>query len=263
MSNLEAIILGLVQGLTEFLPISSSGHLEIGKTLFGIKHQAYDSLLFTLVLHLGTALSTIFVFKKEIFEILSSLLKLKIDYNTLFVLKIIVSMIPAVTIGILFQQKIKILFSNNLILVGIMFLVTAIVLYIAGGIKNKTKTVSFKNAFILGVIQAIAILPGISRSGSTISLALILGIDREKAAQFSFLMVLPVIFGSIFKIFLDIKKTSVDVNYLPLGLGFFTAFVSGFFACKWMVALVRKSKLKNFSYYCIFVSIISIFYGLL
>ena len=263
MSNLEAIILGLVQGLTEFLPISSSGHLEIGKTLFGIKHQAYDSLLFTLVLHLGTALSTIFVFKKEIFEILSSLLKLKIDYNTLFVLKIIVSMIPAVTIGILFQQKIKILFSNNLILVGIMFLITAIVLYIAGGIKNKTKTVSFKNAFILGVIQAIAILPGISRSGSTISLALILGIDREKAAQFSFLMVLPVIFGSIFKIFLDIKKTSVDINYLPLCLGFFTAFVSGFFACKWMVALVRKSKLKNFSYYCIFVGIISIFYGLL
>lgn len=263
MSNLEAIILGLVQGLTEFLPISSSGHLEIGKKLFSIKHQAYDSLLFTLVLHLGTALSTIFVFKKEIFEILSSLLKLKIDYNTLFVLKIIVSMIPAVTIGILFQQKIKILFSNNLILVGIMFLVTAIVLYIAGGIKNKTKTVSFKNAFILGVIQAIAILPGISRSGSTISLALILGIDREKAAQFSFLMVLPVIFGSIFKIFLDIKKTSVDINYLPLCLGFFTAFVSGFFACKWMVALVRKSKLKNFSYYCIFVSIISIFYGLL
>ena len=263
MSYLEAIILGLIQGLTEFLPISSSGHLEIGKTLFGIKHQAYDSLLFTLVLHLGTALSTIFVFKKEIFEILSSLLKLKIDYNTLFVLKIIVSMIPAVTIGILFQQKIKILFSNNLILVGIMFLITAIVLYIAGGIKNKTKTVSFKNAFILGVIQAIAILPGISRSGSTISLALILGIDREKAAQFSFLMVLPVIFGSIFKIFLDIKKTSVDINYLPLCLGFFTAFVSGFFACKWMVALVRKSKLKNFSYYCIFVSIISIFYGLL
>ena len=263
MSNLEAIILGLIQGLTEFLPISSSGHLEIGKTLFGIKYQAYDSLLFTLVLHLGTALSTIFVFKKEIFEILSSLLKLKIDYNTLFVLKIIVSMIPAVTIGILFQQKIKILFSNNLILVGIMFLITAIVLYIAGGIKNKTKTVSFKNAFILGVIQAIAILPGISRSGSTISLALILGIDREKAAQFSFLMVLPVIFGSIFKIFLDIKKTSVDINYLPLCLGFFTAFVSGFFACKWMVALVRKSKLKNFSYYCIFVSIISIFYGLL
>ena len=263
MSYLEAIILGLIQGLTEFLPISSSGHLEIGKKLFSIKHQAYDSLLFTLVLHLGTALSTIFVFKKEIFEILSSLLKLKIDYNTLFVLKIIISMIPAVTIGILFQQKIKILFSNNLILVGIMFLVTAIVLYIAGGIKNKTKTVSFKNAFILGVIQAIAILPGISRSGSTISLALILGIDREKAAQFSFLMVLPVIFGSIFKIFLDIKKTSVDINYLPLCLGFFTAFVSGFFACKWMVALVRKSKLKNFSYYCIFVSIISIFYGLL
>ena len=131
MSNLEAIILGLIQGLTEFLPISSSGHLEIGKTFFGNNYQNYDGLLLTLVLHLGTALSTIFVFKKEIFEILSSLLKLKIDYNTLFVLKIIVSMISAVTIGILFQQKIKILFSNNLILVGIMFLITAIVLYIA------------------------------------------------------------------------------------------------------------------------------------
>ena len=261
MSNLEAIILGLIQGFTEFLPVSSSGHLEIGKTLFGIKHEAYDSLLLTLVLHLGTALSTIFVFKKEIFEILSSLLKFKIDYNTLFALKIIVSMIPAVTVGILFQQKIKTLFTNNLILVGIMFLITALILYFANDIKNKVKMVSFKNAFILGVIQAIAILPGISRSGSTISVALFLGIDRQKATQFSFLMVLPVIFGSIFKIFLDIKKTSVDINYLSLGLGFLTAFISGIFACKWMVALVRERKLKNFSYYCIFIGIISIFYG--
>ena len=145
MSNLEVIILGLIQGLTEFLPISSSGHLEIGKVLLGNNYQAYDSLLLTLVLHLGTALSTIFVFKKEIFEILSSLFKLKIDYNTLFVLKIIVSMIPTVTIGIAFQQKIKILFSNNLILVGIMFLITALILYVAGGVKNNTKMVSIKN----------------------------------------------------------------------------------------------------------------------
>ena len=262
MSNLEVIILGLIQGLTEFLPISSSGHLEIGKVLLGNNYQAYDSLLLTLVLHLGTALSTIFVFKKEIFEILSSLIKLKVDYNTVFVLKIIVSMIPTVTIGIAFQQKIKILFSNNLILVGIMFLITAFILYVADGVKNNTKMVSIKNAFILGIIQAIAILPGISRSGSTISMALILGIDREKAAKFSFLMVLPIIFGSTLKIFFDIKKTSLDIDYLSLCLGFFTAFISGVFACKWMVNLVRKSKLINFSYYCIFVGIISIFYGL-
>ncbi|MEC8599877.1 MAG: undecaprenyl-diphosphate phosphatase [Bacteroidota bacterium] len=262
MSNLEVIILGLIQGLTEFLPISSSGHLEIGKVLLGNNYQAYDSLLLTLVLHLGTALSTIFVFKKEIFEILSSLFKLKIDYNTLFVLKIIVSMIPTVTVGIAFQQKIKILFSNNLILVGIMFLITALILYVAGGVKNNTKMVSIKNAFILGIIQAIAILPGISRSGSTISMALILGIDREKAAKFSFLMVLPIIFGSTLKIFFDVKKTSLDIDYLSLCLGFFTAFISGVFACKWMVTLVRKSKLINFSYYCMFVGIISIFYGL-
>ena len=195
MSNLEALILGLIQGLTEFLPISSSGHLEIGKTFFGNNYQDYDSLLLTLVLHLGTALSTIFVFKKEIFEILSSLLKLKNDDKTLFALKI-------------------------------------------------------------------AILPGISRSGSTISMALILGIHKEKAAQFSFLMVLPVIFGGIFKLLLDIEKTSVDIDYLSLGIGFFTAFISGFFACKWMVTIVRNSKLKNFSFYCIFVGVISIFYGL-
>ena len=212
MSNLEVIILGLIQGLTEFLPISSSGHLEIGKVLLGNNYQAYDSLLLTLVLHLGTALSTIFVFKKEIFEILSSLFKLKVDYNTLFVLKIIVSMIPTVTVGIAFQHKIKILFSNNLILVGIMFLITALILYVAGGVKNNTKMVSIKNAFILGIIQAIAILPGISRSGSTISMALILGIDREKAAKFSFLMVLPIIFGSILKIIFDILFLNLDFD---------------------------------------------------
>ena len=187
---------------------------------------------------------------------------MKIDHNTLFVLKIIISMIPAATVGIAFQQKIKILFSNNLILVGIMFLITALILYVAGGVKNETRIVSIKNAFILGTIQAIAILPGISRSGSTISMALILGIDREKAAKFSFLMVLPIIFGSILKIFFDIKKTSLDIDYLSLCLGFITAFISGVFACKWMVTLVRKSKLINFSYYCIFVGIISIFYGL-
>ena len=123
--------------------------------------------------------------------------------------------------------------------------------------------VSFKNSFILGVVQAIAILPGISRSGSTISIALILGIEKQKAAQFSFLMVLPIIFGSIFKIFLDIKKTSVDIDFLYLGFGFFTSFVSGIFACKWMIALVKKSKLKTLSYYCLFIGIFSIYYGLL
>ena len=262
MSNLEAIILGLIQGLTEFLPISSSGHLEIGKTFFGNNYQDYDGLLLTLVLHLGTALSTIFVFKKEIFEILSSLLKLKKDDKTLFALKIAVSMIPSVIVGILFQQKIKILFSNNLILVGVMFFITALLLYLTEDTKSKIKTVSFKNAFVLGLIQAIAILPGISRSGSTISMALILGIHKEKAAQFSFLMVLPVIFGGIFKLLFDIEKTSVDIDYLSLGVGFFSAFISGFFACKWMVAIVRNSKLKNFSFYCIFVGVISIFYGL-
>jgi undecaprenyl-diphosphatase len=263
MNNFEAIVLGLIQGFTEFLPISSSGHLEIGKALFGNKHDANESLLMTLVLHLGTALSTIFVFKKEIFKILSSLLKLKINENTLFASKILVSMIPAFIIGILFQQKIKTLFSNNLILVGVMFLITALILSVSKGKRCKFKMVSFKNSFILGVIQAIAILPGISRSGSTISIALILGIEKQKAAQFSFLMVLPIIFGSIFKIFLDIKKTSVDIDFLSLGLGFFTSFVSGIFACKWMIALVKKSKLKNFSYYCIFIGIFSIYYGLL
>ena len=263
MSNIEAIVLGLIQGLTEFLPISSSGHLEIGKALFGNIHDANESLLMTLVLHLCTALSTIFVFKKEIFKILSSLLKFKIDENTLFALKIVISMIPAIIIGILFQQKIKTLFSNNLILVGVMFLITALILNLAKGVSNKFKMVNFKNSFILGIIQAIAILPGISRSGSTISMALILGIDKQKAAQFSFLMVLPIIFGSIFKIFLDIKKTSVDIDYLSLSLGFFASFASGIFACKWMIAIVRKSKLKNFSYYCIFIGIFSIYYGLL
>ena len=144
-----------------------------------------------------------------------------------------------------------------------MFLITALILNLAKGVSNKFKMVNFKNSFILGIIQAIAILPGISRSGSTISMALILGIDKQKAAQFSFLMVLPIIFGSIFKIFLDIKKTSVDIDYLSLSLGFFASFASGIFACKWMIAIVRKSKLKNFSYYCIFIGIFSIYYGLL
>lgn len=263
MSIIEAIILGLIQGLTEFLPVSSSGHLEIAKAIFGDSSVPEESLLFTVILHFATALSTLVIFKKEIAQIFNGLFQFKWNEQTIFSLKIIVSMIPAVIIGLLFEKQLEAFFNGNLLLVGLMLLVTAALLLFADKAKNTAKDVSFKDAVIIGISQAIAMLPGISRSGATISSSVLLGIDREKSARFSFLMVVPLIFGKVAKDLLGGNLSMDSSQTVPFFVGFIAAFFSGLLACKWMIALVKKSKLSYFSIYCVIVGVIAIGYSLL
>ena len=261
MSIFESLILGIIQGLTEFLPISSSGHLEIGKVIFGSEEIGEESLFLTLALHLGTALSTLVVFRQDIIELLRGIFSSKKNVSHIFILKIIISMIPAVIVGLFFEKQISVLFNQNLILVGSMLVLTGIILFWAERIPKADGEVSNRKALFIGLVQAIAILPGISRSGSTIAGALILGIDREKAARFSFLMVLPLIFGSMAKSLLDFKGIPEQLEIIPLTLGFFASLITGIFACKWMISLVKKSQLIYFSFYCFAVGGISLFYG--
>jgi len=258
LSALEAIVLGIIQGLTEFLPVSSSGHLELGKALLGDQSLPEESLLFTVVLHFATALSTIVIFRKEIFEIIAGLLQFKWNEQTEFSVKIVLSMIPAAIIGVLFNDQIEALFSQQILLVGAMLILTGLLLFLADRAKNTDKKVTYKSALIIGVSQAIAILPGISRSGATISTSVLLGIDRERAARFSFLMVVPLIIGKMAKDILDGGLTSSQMEILPLILGAIAAFVSGLLACKWMISLVKRSQLKYFSFYCLIVGVIAI-----
>ncbi len=259
MSTLEAIILGIIQGLTEFLPVSSSGHLELGKAILGDESLPEESLLFTVVLHFATALSTIVIFRKEILEIFRGLLQFKWNEESQFSVKIILSMLPAAVVGVLFNDQIEALFSKQILLVGAMLIITGLLLFLADRAKHTDRKVSFTNAFLIGIAQAIAILPGISRSGATISSSVLLGVDREKAARFSFLMVVPLIFGKMAKDLMDggIAESSMDI--MPLVLGAIAAFVSGLLACTWMINLVKKSQLKYFSYYCFVVGAIAIF----
>ncbi len=261
MNTIDAIILGIIQGLTEFLPVSSSGHLELGKALLGDQSVPEESLLFTVILHFATALSTIVVFRKDIFAIIKGLLQFKKNEETLFSVKIIVSMIPAVLVGLFFEEQLEQLFGGNILFVGVMLLITAVLLWLADKAKDTLKSVSFSNAFIIGVSQAIAMLPGISRSGATISTSVLLGNDKTKAARFSFLMVIPLIFGKIAKDLLSGDLTFSSANSLPLLLGFLAAFLSGLAACTWMISLVKKSKLSYFAVYCVIVGLIAISFG--
>ena len=262
MDVIEAIILGIIQGLTEFLPVSSSGHLELAKAILGDNSVPKESITFTVILHFATALSTLVIFRKEVGEIFKGLFQFKWNDETQFCLKIIISMVPAVIVGLFFEKQLEALFGGNIMLVGAMLLVTALLLLLADKAKNTNKDVTTKNAFIIGISQAIAMLPGISRSGATISTSVLLGIDRTKAAKFSFLMVVPLIFGKIAKDLLggDISFQSSDM--IPMSAGFFAAFISGLIACKWMIALVKKSKLIYFSIYCAIVGIIAIAFSL-
>ncbi len=258
MEIIDAIILGVIQGLTEFLPVSSSGHLELGKAILGDESVPEESLLFTVILHFATALSTIVVFRKDILEIIKGLLKFKKNEESLFSLKIIISMIPAVLVGLFFEEQLEQLFGGNIMFVGCMLLVTAVLLWLADKAKDTAKPVSSSNAFVIGIAQAIAMLPGISRSGATISTSVLLGNDKTKAARFSFLMVIPLIFGKIAK---DILSGDLNINTdssIPLLLGFLAAFFSGLFACTWMISLVKKSKLSYFALYCIVVGFLAI-----
>ncbi len=262
METIDAIILGVIQGLTEFLPVSSSGHLELGKAILGNQSVPEESLLFTVILHFATALSTIVVFRKDIIAIFKGLFQFKNNEETQFSLKIIISMIPAVIVGLFFEEQLEQLFGGNIVLVGAMLIVTAILLWGADKAKNTLKPVSTSNAFIIGIAQAIAMLPGISRSGATISTSVLLGNDKTKAARFSFLMVIPLIFGKIAKDILSGDLSFTAESSTPLLLGFIAAFVSGLFACTWMISIVKKSKLSYFAVYCVIVGVIAIGFGL-
>lgn len=263
MDIIEAIILGIIQGLTEFLPVSSSGHLELTKAILGDTSVPEESLTFTVVLHFATALSTLVIFRKEVAEIFKGLFQFKWNDEFKFSVKIILSMIPAVFVGLLFEEELESFFGGKILLVGVMLLVTALLLLLADKAKNTSKEVTFSNSIIIGISQAIAMLPGISRSGATISTSVLLGIDRTRAARFSFLMVVPLIFGKIGKDILggDLSFHSADI--IPISAGFIAAFFAGLLACKWMIALVKKSKLSYFSLYCAIVGFIAIGYALL
>lgn len=352
MDLFEVIILGIVQGLTEFLPVSSSGHLELTKAIFGENSVGKESMLLTVVLHFATALSTVVIFRKEIAQIFKGLFAFKWNDDLKFSLKIILSMIPAALVGIVFKDEIESLFGGAVMLVGFMLLLTGALLFLADRAKKTDKDVGFGHSIIIGLSQAIAILPGISRSGATISTSVLLGVDREKAAKFSFLMVVPLIFGAILfdtKDYLEnreLENTDVSMrtvtivdelhkdglftdddtkraynaihfkerkwsdakftgetetsiieaeyktdlenagipaerigqimshdfgmvrplegpNLLALFIGFICAFVTGLFACKWMISLVKKAQLKYFSFYCFAVGIIAVSYSLI
>jgi undecaprenyl-diphosphatase len=258
---LDAIILGIIQGLTEFLPVSSSGHLELGKAILGDNSVPEESLLFTVILHFATALSTIVVFRKDVWEILSGLFRFKWNEESQFSVKIIISMLPAVFVGLFFEEELEAFFGGNIRFVGFMLLITALLLYFADKAKDTNKKVSFATALIVGISQAIAMLPGISRSGATISTSVLLGVDKSKAARFSFLMVVPLIFGKIAKDLLSGDLTFNGENNAAMGAGFIAAFIAGLAACTWMIKLVQKSKLSYFAVYCLIVGLIAIVYG--
>ncbi len=258
MDIIDAIILGIIQGLTEFLPVSSSGHLELGKAILGAQSLPEESLLFTVVLHFATALSTILVFRKDVAEIFKGLFQFKWNEETEFSLKIIISMIPAALVGFFLEDFLEVFFDGAIIIVGIMLIITAILLYLADLAKTTEKGVSYRGAFIIGVAQAVAILPGISRSGATISAAVLLGVDKTKSARFSFLMVVPLILGKMAKDLLSGEINFVGDQAVAMGVGFIAAFVAGLAACTWMIKLVRQSKLSYFAIYCLIVGLIAI-----
>ena len=254
---IQAIILGIIQGLTEFLPVSSSGHLELAKYFLNWYSSAENSLLMSITLHGGTAVSTLIMLRKEIKELVQGLFKMD-SWALQFAAKILVSMIPAVLLGLFLEDQIEALFDKKIILVGTMLIITGLLLFISDSAKNTGKDVSWTAAIIIGLAQAVAIVPGISRSGATISLAVLLGIDRERSAKFSFLMVLPLIFGKMFKDVLDGSFVADDVNLAPLIIGFIAALLTGIFAFKWMLHFVKNAQLKYFSFYCFLIGISSI-----
>lgn len=261
MEWFEAVILGLVQGLTEFLPVSSSGHLEIGKVLLGV--EATDDLMFTTMVHAATVLSTIIVFRKQIWGLLRGFFKFRYNDETDYLFKIALSCVPIMIVGLFFKDHVEALFGSIKV-VGFALLLTSVLLFFSdmasgpgkaekssvryGGVRNG---ISYWQAFVVGLSQALAVIPGLSRSGTTISTGLICGVRREVMAQFSFLMVLIPILGESFLELVGGEFASSSVGALPLVLGFVSAFLSGLVACNVMIALVKKAKLSWFAIYCL------------
>ena len=261
MDWFEALILGFIQGLTEYLPVSSSGHLAIGQALFGME-DGEENLMFTVAVHVATVLSTLVIFWFEIAKIFRGLFKFEYNAETKYVLSIIVSMIPVGIVGVFFKDYVEAIFGSGLLVVGCCLLITSALLTFSYYAKPRQKEhISFKDAFIIGLAQAVAVLPGVSRSGSTIATGLLLGNKKEKLAQFSFLMVIPPILGEAL---LDILKSAKGENVmgsievLPLTIGFLAAFLSGCLACKWMINIVKRGKLIYFGIYCAIIGVATI-----
>ena len=264
MSWIEALILGLVQGLTEYLPVSSSGHLAIGSEFFGIEGE--ENLAFTVAVHVATVLSTLVILWKEIDWVFRGLFKCQLNEETKYVLNIVVSMIPVGIVGVFFKDYVEEVFGSGLAIVGAMLLLTAVLLTFSYYAKPRQKEkISLRDAFIIGLAQACAVMPGLSRSGSTIATGLLLGNKKETLAQFSFLMVIPPILGEAL---LDVVKglngeeAFGGIDALPLTVGFLAAFVSGCLACKWMINIVKKGKLIYFGIYCAIAGVLTLIYGL-
>ena len=265
MNWLQALILGLIQGLTEYLPVSSSGHLAIGQALFGLENGE-SNLAFTVLLHVATVLSTVVILWSEIVWLFKDLFKFKWNEGTKYIVNILISMIPVAIVGFFFKDKIEEVFGSGLLIVGIMLLVTAALLTFSYFAKPRQKeNISPVHAFIIGIAQACAVMPGLSRSGSTIATGLLLGNKKEKLAQFSFLMVIPPILGEAL---LDVKDM-IEVGFgeamgglSPVAaiVGFLAAFISGCLACKWMINLVKKGKLIWFAVYCVIVGVVAIIF---
>ena len=264
MSWIEALILGLVQGLTEYLPVSSSGHLAIGSEFFGIEGE--ENLAFTVAVHVATVLSTLVILWKEIDWIFRGLFKCQLNEETKYVLNIVVSMIPVGIVGVFFKDYVEEVFGSGLAIVGAMLLLTAVLLTFSYYAKPRQKEkISLRDAFIIGLAQACAVMPGLSRSGSTIATGLLLGNKKATLAQFSFLMAIPPILGEAL---LDVVKglngeeAFGGIDALPLTVGFLAAFVSGCLACKWMINIVKKGKLIYFGIYCAIAGVLTLIYGL-
>ena len=265
MDWLQALVLGIIQGLTEYLPVSSSGHLAIGSALFGV--QGEDNLTFTVMVHVATVLSTLVILWKEIDWILKGLFKFEMNAETKYFLNIVVSMIPVGIVGVFFKDYVEKIFGSGLLIVGCCLLLTAALLTFSYFAKPRQReNISMKDAFIIGLAQAAAVLPGLSRSGSTIATGILLGNKKEKLAQFSFLMVIPPILGEAL---LDVLKAVKgeeafgDIETLPLIVGFVAAFVSGCIACKWMINIVKRGKLVWFGVYCAIAGAVTIACSLL
>jgi len=251
------VLLGLIQGITEFLPISSSGHLQL------IEHLGFSKssgLFTTIILHFATALSILFVFRKKIKEIIF----FRSEESLSYILKIILALIPAVVIGLFFEQEVKSIFKGQSYLLSLMFFITGIILYCTNKIKENNNNLTYMTVFLIGLAQAFAIMPGISRSGLTICTALFLGTNKNEATNFSFIIALPLIFGVTMKYLLfdysEVKNEILVVNYIPLLIAFLVTFFVGLLCCRWMIKIVEKNNLVNFSYYCIGLSLFLLFF---
>lgn len=261
MTWIEALVLGLLQGLTEYLPVSSSGHLAIGSALFGIEGE--DNLTFTIAVHVATVFSTLVILWKEVAWIFRGLFKWQMNTETRYVINILVSMIPIGIVGVFFKDEVEAIFGSGLIVVGCSLLLTSLLLTFSYYAKPRIKQeISIRDAFIIGLAQACAVLPGLSRSGSTIATGLLLGDNKATLAQFSFLMVIPPILGEALldgmKIVEETSAATSDISTTSLLVGFLAAFISGCIACKWMINIVKKGKLIYFAIYCAIAGVITL-----